>query len=598
MNFKEIIAQQMLSEAKLDAFYNRYSDLATPEQMQKIHDNSLPESNKSNEAMDLLMRHLKANPTHLTGLTAEDAESNLPTVARNLINSHGYLKNLNIPSIKKHLGQYSDLGELYKSMDRHIDPIDGDVLPEYQKSKMHKKGTEHVFEDDSVIIRKHNSQESMEKAAFLHPQNAYYHSLNRPGKTNWCVSMEGAPGLSHYNHYSDNGKYPFYTVETKDSKHRKFAIDANESHIHAGEESIWNEPDSPISIGELHDIAPSVFKNHELGNYLRKFPYGKVMDGHPEHITDVINKNELGIENSLKLVVHPSLTKHYLNSIIQNNSEDSEYSRFNKDALVTHLISNPNTDSDVLHTMLKHFHNYGYDEGDRSALANAIVDSPSFNKTHIDRIIHDNITGSFVDTDLHHHPALTEEHMDTLLGHGNLISYNIAKVTKNLDKAFSVNPFVAMRNVHMNSDFINRKASEILQGNKDKGGLHALAGSDKLNEELTHKILDTDANSHDIVAVSTKHASVQDRIASYKLPASNAVLLSNNNLHPEVFHSIMNHMQNDSNMRDGVLRSVQSLGANGMRKVSARVSKELPESSFKDHIKSRIGLYDIDDNKI
>ena len=587
MSFKDTLSNYMITEANLNAFYHAYKELVSPSQMQKIHDVSLPESNKSNEAMDLILRHIKSNPSHLSGLTGEDSESNLPEISRNLIHSHGYLKTLNIPSVKKHLRQYNDLGDLFRSVDRYVDSSTGEVLPEFQKSKEHQKGTQKIFEDDDVIITRHNTQKSMEKAALLHPQNEYYYTLTRPGKAAWCVSLEGAPGLGHYNHYSDNGKYPFYTVETKDDNHRKFAVDANEAHIGAEEESIWNEPDSPISIGELHATAPSIFKNHELGNYFRKFPYGKILsDSNPETVLDAINNNTLGVENSFKLVKSKLLTPDHLRDIISNTKNNKEYAEYNRSQLVRHALANENINSDVLHHALKHMIYYGSDYSDANDIGDAIVDSPAFNKSHIDYITNelspDMQDHFFANSNILIHPDITENHLNLFLNSDNNLSRHAAKFSKNVKKAFMFHPAITiMNNPYVTDEFLHQAVNEAL---KEKEPLQSrvLSGSDRLNETDSHRILDAYPDLYENFAIKSKHLSIQQRVLDSPKASTHGLLLSNPNVHQHIIDQIADHIKHHDNFNRFLNMTIQP-----RKEIRASIIAKIKDPDLRDRLSER-----------
>jgi hypothetical protein len=570
MNFKDTLKSNMLLEANLANFHQKYSDIATPEQIQLIHDNSLPESNKSNEAMDLVLRHLKQNPDHLTGLTAEDSDSNLPTVVKNLIHAHTFLKNsIYAPKdFRKHLNQYNDLGDLFKSMDGRIDYSTGGLLDVYKKNQDHKKTTEKIFEDDSIVVKKHTSHASMIKAAYLHPQNTKYHSLAEPGRAAWCVSRRDS-GLGHFNHYSDNGKSPFYTVETKDDSHRKFAVDANPSHIRAEEESLWDEPDSPISIGEMHEACgDSIFKNHELGNYLNEFPYAKMMkEKDPDKITHSILTNEHGIENSEKLMLHDSLTPEHLKQIVTNLSgNDSEYSKHNSSKLLVKAINNKNANSDVLHHVLTHMIHLGEDSDDATNIGNAIVDNPSFKKEHIDHIVNylsSDMRGHFFyDASLPSHKDVTEDHHKVFLNDDYKIASNSATITKDVSSAFKTYPMITIKNnPHVTKQFVENEANDVLERlHPEASKIAAVAAYPDLSESTSHKLLDKFLDRRNNIrflqeiARNSKHLSVQKRLFEYGKDDEEAhkQLLGNSNLHDEVFSGIAKHVADNQHNNTGI----------------------------------------------
>ena len=570
MNFKDTLKSNMLLEANLANFYDRYGDVATPKQIQLIHDNSLPESNKSNEAMDLILRHLKQNPDHLTGLTAEDSDSNLPTVVKNIIHAHTFLKNsIYAPKdFRKHLNQYNDLGDLFKSMDGRIDHSTGDLLASYKKGQDHKKTTEKIFEDDSIVVKKHTSHASMIKAAYLHPQNIKYHSLAEPGRAAWCVSRRDS-GLGHFNHYSDNGKSPFYTIETKDDKHRKFAVDANPSHLRVEEESLWDEPDSPISIGEMHEACgDSIFKNHELGNYLNQFPYAKMMkEKDPDKITNSIITNEHGIENSEKLISHDSLTPDHLKQLITNlTGNDSEYSKHNGSRLLVKAINHKNADASVLHHVLNHMVHLGESSNDAEQIGKAIVDNPSFNKEHIDHIVNklsSDMRGHFFyDANLPLHKAVTEDHHKVFLNDDYKIASDSAMATKDVASAFDRYPMITIKNnPHVTKQFVEDRANDSIgRLHPEAGKIAAVSAYPDLSEETSHKLMDKFLEGRNNIrflqeiARNSKHLSVQKRLFEYgkgDLEAHKS-LLGNANLHDEVFSGIAKHFGVLGNSQDGV----------------------------------------------
>ncbi len=129
-------------------------------------------------------------------------------------------------------------------------------------NKKAEEGTSTHYEDSDIIIKQHNNHPSAVKAGFLHVDSSCYDNTNEPGKAQWCVSANSELGKRHFNDYTENGKYPLYTVENKKDK-TKSAIVLNPNR----NPELRNEHDKALKPYQVIYNHPNII-NSELGNKL------------------------------------------------------------------------------------------------------------------------------------------------------------------------------------------------------------------------------------------------------------------------------------------------------------------------------------------
>lgn len=222
------ILESILNEAASDKVRNRlakkYMD-ANPdgfvdengyrESIDDIHDNVLPDSNKSQADLEWIAdKHFLGGGDRQYGLTHMDdvkhmlAEFNKPAIKEKMP--------------KKKLNQYKSWDEFSTAIKPHIGSA-----PTVKETA--NKDTKVLFKNDTHIVRQHLSQESMIKAAKLHPENPFHKQCK--GKATWCISVDDKSGKDYHESYTKGGTHPVYTIEHTDKHptdpHRKFAIVAD-----------------------------------------------------------------------------------------------------------------------------------------------------------------------------------------------------------------------------------------------------------------------------------------------------------------------------------------------------------------------------------
>ena len=231
----KMLLESILVEDKLSDLQSRYKDIH-PDTIKDIWDNGVP-SNNQGKYIDWSIK--------------ENNKSHNPTRTKNALEIYDRNKD----KIGKFNHQWS------------IDDLESVTHPFTDEGKSFNKkaeeGTSIHYEDDDIIVRQHSNHESAVKAGFLHPSNECYNTTKEPGKAQWCVSANSEAGKNHFNNtYTENGRYPLYTIENKKDK-TKSAIILNPSRS----PELRDEHDTAKKSYEMIYRHPSIV-NSELGNRL------------------------------------------------------------------------------------------------------------------------------------------------------------------------------------------------------------------------------------------------------------------------------------------------------------------------------------------
>jgi len=301
------------------------------------HSNALPDNNKN----DRLLSHVLK--MHKTGsITPESAHLLKPHLtalaATNRLNK---LKELN--TLDDHVNATKDI------MDKSI-----------TKKERIDINTPIIADTPDILVRQHLNHESAVKGAMMHPENPMYNKTNEKGKAQWCLSVGGEDGEEHFDHYTENGKNPMYTVFNKKTK-KLSAI-------------VAIPPKGRIDLevrGEADKkIYPPVFLANNKG--LIDTPVGAFFQKYyPEHV-----------KNSYKVISAQDTVKHIttlpeLNTAFKGNNE----------YLKTRLLNHPLLQSHHITDLLKHKLDPEYSH----IVANKIINHPLLQSHHITDLLKHNL---------------------------------------------------------------------------------------------------------------------------------------------------------------------------------------------------------------
>lgn len=252
MHFYTTLLKQYNLMESLDSVIK--SNPSIPEEtIRHYHSTALPDNNKGDRLLNhVLKMHKSGNITpnsaylfkpHLTALAAS--------------NQFHQLKNLN--TLNDHINATKDIANKLVT----------------KKERVYKD-TPTVFENDDIIIKHHLTHESAVKAAQLHPDNPLYNSTNEKGKAQWCVSSDSDLGKKRFDIYTENGKYPLYTITNKKTKTSHALVASNNPPEKV---EFRNEKDAnPPSVNNITSISGTLYKypgieKSIVGTYLKdKFP--------------------------------------------------------------------------------------------------------------------------------------------------------------------------------------------------------------------------------------------------------------------------------------------------------------------------------------
>lgn len=206
-------------------------------------------------------------------------------------------------------------------------------------NKKAEDGTHTEYEDEHLIVRRHDSHESAVKAAQLHPSNSCYNNLKEPGKAAWCVSLGGDVGKMHFNHYTKNGESPMYTVENKKDKRKTALVFPDE---------LRDEHDNSLSLSDVMKKHPTVHKTPSLSHH---FEEQKLLDDVKNqnasedtllrginHPAAEIQQAAMNNPNATEKVIHNGITRENLYNTVTRNYDLPEHILFklagNKDSNV------------------------------------------------------------------------------------------------------------------------------------------------------------------------------------------------------------------------------------------------------------------------
>ena len=365
--------------------------------IEHYHANALPNNNKA----DIILNHvLKLHKSGaITPGTAHLLKPHLTALTSS--NQLNKLKNLN--TLEDHQNATKDIMDKAVTKKERVD-INTPVL----------------LNTDDILVRQHLNHESAEKASRMHPENPMYNVPKEPGKAAWCVSIGGENGEAHFNHYTENGKNPMYTIYNKKTK-RIHALVANP-----------NDTRDTVELRDENDKQPYI-ANADLHTFLRDHPgiehtpagvhLNKLTDEHikqeNEKLLEAMRNgdklhaalldNNISESNRIKLLSSPHITEKHIYDIITNPNDltrlkiraiESKMHRYNIKDIQKHskplmdILKNPNADK---------------------RLKRSVAMSPRLSSEHADYIINGNDDGLKNTLLTHNAEYLTTDHVNNIM---------------------------------------------------------------------------------------------------------------------------------------------------------------------------------------
>lgn len=396
MNFYTALLEQYILLESLETTIK--SNPHIPESIIRgYHSNALPDNNKNDRLLNHVLKMHKSGA--ITPETAHQLKPHLTALAAtNQLNKLGSLN-----TIKDHINATKDI------MDKSV-----------TKKQKVDKDTPVLLNTPDVLVRQHLNHESAEKAARLHPENPMYNVPKEKGKASWCVSLGGQSGKTHFDHYTENGKNPMYTIYNKKTK-RIHALVANP-----------NDTRDTVELRDENDKQPYI-ANADLHTFLRDHPgiehtpagvhLNKLTDEHikqeNEKLLEAMRNgdklhaalldNNISESNRIKLLSSPHITEKHIYDIITNPNDltrlkiraiESKMHRYNIKDIQKHskplmdILKNPNADK---------------------RLKRSVAMSPRLSSEHADYIINGNDDGLKNTLLTHNAEYLTTDHVNNIM---------------------------------------------------------------------------------------------------------------------------------------------------------------------------------------
>jgi len=318
-----------------------------------IHDNALPSHEKNATSMRWLLDRHNAGDEGITD------HSNHSLVQKSLVH-HGLQKAKGtLPANQKNLNQFKSISHLTDAMKPHVDAA---------RDKEEAKDKEIVFQNDTHIIRKHTTKDSITTAAKLSKSNPEYEKCN--GKATWCVAADTHGGHTLHSTYTESGKHPFYTIEHTanhpDDPHRKYALLHNpartaRSHNVEFRNAAQDNDNSADGIKEYIEDNHSIMHT-EAGKYLDHTVEGHFATLKPTEYRKTNSREGQFVDwkkEGVHITRHSNLTTIKTKGNYINNKKEGEHTEtfYNGE-----LKSSINYKNDLKHGLMASVHSNGKPE--------------------------------------------------------------------------------------------------------------------------------------------------------------------------------------------------------------------------------------------
>lgn len=342
------------------------------------HSTALPDNNKR----DILLAHVLKMHRNET-ITPETAHLLKPHLtALSNTNQLGKLKELN--TLNDHINATASMES--KTKKERID-INTPIV--------------FTSKDGNVVVKQHLTQESAIMGAKMHPENPMYNVPKVKGKCSWCVSADNKNGIINYDDYTENGKYPLYTVHNNKTKRQYAVVPAP---IEPGKSSELRDEDNKVIKPYNLLVNNPGLEHSPVGDFIKEY-HPKAIEmlnmlphnATPTQIHNVLTSNNEDFQKAA--LSHPNITANNLLTAL-----DSQYNDIHVMAM-NHLLVDESHISKALGKKYKPF------------VRNLAINHPKANEDHINSVIGDAdplIYGNAVA-----HPNASLEHITYALKHPN-----------------------------------------------------------------------------------------------------------------------------------------------------------------------------------
>ncbi len=322
----KVLLESILLEDKLSDLQSRYSHIH-PDTIKDIWNNGVPSNNQGKYIDWAIKENTKSHNPNRTKLALEIYDRN-----------------------KDKIGKFNH--------QHSIDDLESITHPYTEEGKSFNKkaeeGTSPHYEDNDIIIKQHSNHPSAVKAGFLHVDNSCYNTTKEPGKAEWCVSANSEEGKNHFNNYTENSRYPLYTVENKKDK-SKSAIVLNPNK----NPELRDEYDNELKPYQMIYRHPSII-NSQLGNKLLDMDNTRniVAAINPNASEQVLLKglNDNNSDIRKAAISHPKATEQVLLKGLNDSDSDVRKAAISHPKATEQVLLKGlnDSDSDVIKAAISH----------------------------------------------------------------------------------------------------------------------------------------------------------------------------------------------------------------------------------------------------
>lgn len=334
-----------------------------------------------------------------------------------------------------------------------------------------------VYEDPDLNIQLHKGYSSCAKMGQLPSNNPYHADLN--GHAKWCISLRGGANTEHVDNYTENGKWPVYSITNRKTG-RKYALVASQNR---NMPEFRDEHDARPDAAQFMFDNPSILK-HEIGHYIAK----KFNDA------DMAKKI---IENSTNNLSSKEIDDMYEDAHRKNDMNTKIF-----------LANRPNASSQVVTKLFKELGNSGgdvykemFDLGKHPNLDHSIIDDSSWNYSAA--------------RNLARYSKIEPSKLHSLLSDKNIpsdVKTELASHQKLDDKAIDIihKTGIRLRQIDIHPDISEKSIDKIIENPYVNNiSLHNLAKADNITSKQLERAVDS--NRYSLPLINHPSYTVENR---------------------------------------------------------------------------------------
>ncbi len=334
MSFIQTLLESLLLEGKIDDINNQFPHIPNEVKSNILQRMPNPKSPDTNHYQWLLKQHSLG---HLTD--SHDIHDILSKFSKN----KGTLK-------KPKLNQYSSINELHQA-------VNGLEAAPISKKQQAAKDTTILYSSPTMIVRQHHSHQSAIEAAKLPDSNQVKATVKSAegeqiGKANWCVSADSTEGYTRFNHYTNGGTNPVYSIDTiypDGSTRRHIYVTDNSKRTPEFRNEKQDGSEYDLNYTKFAKENPEIMKTpiaiHFNPEKRKQIHLNDFLNGNVEHISNDYRYNEND---------QHAINTHYEKINKVRNASVSEINDIIKDKKMhIHLASNPNINKTHIDELMK-----------------------------------------------------------------------------------------------------------------------------------------------------------------------------------------------------------------------------------------------------